>query len=273
MKRIEFIAPVESMRGNLSGNQDLTYAENDNKAYYAPLGKQYARNYQPRFIGAKRASDNLKYFTVRTKSAVNITLQSLKRMACMGAAGLMVALVLRDKNAIPYQRLLEVWEHLDPSNRVSFRKMLFSVFYTGVERKLDIIIFPGQVYFLNPFSTRQNVPENTMTLEIGNDAIFKFAKQLVNLDGIDKLVQFIAGGYKMTVFQSEGAGLPTSQGVEWNDGVTLDMDLIKLNGYYLQHRVDGQLEMIGYLQKDGKYILKDDLKDGETYELTTTAPA
>ena len=54
MKRIEFIAPVESMRGNLSGNQSLEYALNNNPAYDAPDGVQYARNYQPRLAPIKR---------------------------------------------------------------------------------------------------------------------------------------------------------------------------------------------------------------------------
>lgn len=43
MKRIEFIAPVEAMRGNLSGKQDLLYVENDNKAYEGPVGQTQLR--------------------------------------------------------------------------------------------------------------------------------------------------------------------------------------------------------------------------------------
>lgn len=83
MKRIEFIAPVESMRGNLSGRQSLEYAKNNNPAYEAPNGVQYARNYQPRFIGAKRA-DGLKYFSVRTKTATNLKASTRLQMAVLG---------------------------------------------------------------------------------------------------------------------------------------------------------------------------------------------
>ena len=90
MKRIEFIAPVEAMRGNLSGKQELEYPLNENPAFYAPTGKHYATNYQPRFIGAKRASDNLKYFAIRTKSAVNMTTNSILAMAALGAAGAII---------------------------------------------------------------------------------------------------------------------------------------------------------------------------------------
>lgn len=96
MKRIEFIAPVEAIRGNLSGKQKLLYAENDNPAYEAPIGRQYARNYRPSFIGAKRASDGLKYFSVKTKSATGLTLSSKKAMAVLGGTGALIAGILRD---------------------------------------------------------------------------------------------------------------------------------------------------------------------------------
>ena len=69
MKRIEFVLPVESMRGNLSGEQTLVYAQNNNPAYEAPNGTQYARNYQGRYIGSKVSRSGLKYFAVKTKSA------------------------------------------------------------------------------------------------------------------------------------------------------------------------------------------------------------
>lgn len=90
MKRIEFIAPVESMRGNLGSKQDLRYAEDDNKAYEAPDGRQYARNYQTRYIGAKRASDGLKIFQVKTKAATNLSALTRKNMAVLGGTGAIV---------------------------------------------------------------------------------------------------------------------------------------------------------------------------------------
>lgn len=72
------------MRGNLSGGQSLEYADNNNPAYEAPNGVQYARNYQPRFIGAKRGADGLKYFSVRTKSATNLKATTRRTMAILG---------------------------------------------------------------------------------------------------------------------------------------------------------------------------------------------
>lgn len=91
MKRIEFVAPVESMRGNLSGNQVLQYAENNNPAYEAPNGTQYARNYATRYVGAKRSATNLKYFAVRTKNAATLNAVTRKNMALTGAVAVIIS--------------------------------------------------------------------------------------------------------------------------------------------------------------------------------------
>lgn len=106
MKSIEFIAPVEAMRGNLSGRQDLKYAENNNPAYDAPVGnKNYARNYTTRFIGSKRASDGRKIFSVRTKNAVHLTARAKKAMAVLGGAGAMFATLSRNPSSATYAAL------------------------------------------------------------------------------------------------------------------------------------------------------------------------
>lgn len=84
MKRIEFVAPVEAMRGNLSGSQTLLYAENDNPAYEAPNGQQYAKNYATRYIGAKRAANGLKYFAVKQKSSTTLNGLTRNQMGLIG---------------------------------------------------------------------------------------------------------------------------------------------------------------------------------------------
>lgn len=85
MKRIEFIAPVEAMRGNLSGSQDLVYATKNNPAWDAPEGKSFARNYKPRFIGAKRAATGLTYFATKLRSAINNSTNVKLAQAVLGS--------------------------------------------------------------------------------------------------------------------------------------------------------------------------------------------
>lgn len=143
MKRIEFIAPVEAIRGNLSGKQELVYAENDNPAYDAPIGRQYARNYRPSFIGAKRASDGLKYFSVKTKSATGLTLSSKKAMAVLGGAGALIAAILRDpsrKTALQLQLEYNIQHGLVAAG-TSLRKWMSEKVQSALRVKAAIIDF------------------------------------------------------------------------------------------------------------------------------------
>lgn len=95
MKRIEFIAPVEAMRGNLSGAQKLEYPTDNLGAYEGPMGSvNYARNYQPRFVGAKIAKSGKKYFAVRLRTANHLTAKSKKAMALLGGAGSIYAALI-----------------------------------------------------------------------------------------------------------------------------------------------------------------------------------
>ena len=126
MKRIEFIAPVESMRGNLSGNQSLEYAVDNNPAYDAPDGVQYARNYQPRFIGAKRGSDGLKYFTVRTKTATNLKPTTRRSMAIVGVTAA-IRSALMSAHAADYTKMQQAFDYLKakgqlPEGQDTFKK-------------------------------------------------------------------------------------------------------------------------------------------------------
>lgn len=97
-KRARFIAPVEVLQGNLSGKQDLKYPSNDNKAYEAPAGVNYASNYTTRYIGAYRAKDGLKYFAVKKRSAVKISASTKLNMALLGATQAIFANIMTDNS-------------------------------------------------------------------------------------------------------------------------------------------------------------------------------
>lgn len=126
MKRIEFIAPVEAMRGNLSGAQKLQYPTDNQGAYEGPAGAvNYARNYSPRFIGAKIAKSGKKYFAVKTKTANHLTTKSKKAMAIMGGTGALIALILREKTQERYTNLYNAWVAAqEMGDKRSFRKFL-----------------------------------------------------------------------------------------------------------------------------------------------------
>lgn len=126
MKRIEFIAPVEAMRGNLSGAQKLQYPTDNQGAYEGPAGSvNYARNYSPRFIGAKIAKSGKKYFAVKTKAANHLTPKGKRAMAIMGGVGALIALILGDKTKERYTNLYGAWVAAqEMGDSRSFRKFL-----------------------------------------------------------------------------------------------------------------------------------------------------
>lgn len=85
MRRIEYIAPVAAIRGNLSGNQALLYPTKNNSAWYSPSDKRnYATNYTPRYIGAKRSRDGHTFFAVKQRSAVTMSDAMRNQQAVLG---------------------------------------------------------------------------------------------------------------------------------------------------------------------------------------------
>lgn len=181
MKLIEFIAPVESMRGSFSPKQKLLYAENNNPAYEAPIGRNYARNYNPIFVGAKKASSGLKYFACKTKSATLISPASKLRMALLGAAGAIYAVITANQESADFAKLYAWYEaKLAQGVRGSLRKLATEHIMSEVKlHKTNIVFTTGggpAVPFgiLNPWYNA----EQSSGYEISSDTIVKFWMQL-----------------------------------------------------------------------------------------------
>lgn len=185
MKRIEFISPVEAMRGNLSGNQDLKYPTQNNKAFESPEGSvNYARNYSTRFIGAKRASDGLKYFAVKTKTATHITPRSLMAMALLGGAGAMYAALVRNKASETYTGIYAQWVELQNIGETrSFREFVMDALRRMLVAKSQNVVFsgprPGAITVNNPWVAS----EQTTDMQVTNAILVKFWAQL-SVNGI-----------------------------------------------------------------------------------------
>ena len=184
MKKIEFIAPVEAMRGKLSGNQTLLYAENDNPAFESPKGQRnYARNYRPSFIGAKVSSTGKVYFSVKTKSAVHMTNKAIQAMALQGATGAIVGALLAAKTAQPYLTANAAYMLARLKNqRLTFRKYVSDKVRAAIAAKAQNIAWTElsvSVSFKNPWH------DGTMTTgaEVSDTILAKFWSQLAP-DGI-----------------------------------------------------------------------------------------
>lgn len=156
MKRIEFLAPVEAMRGNLSGKQNLKYAQNDNPAWKAPEGVQYARNYQPRYIGSKVAKTGNKHFSVRTKNAVNMTEPMRVANAVLAVSSAIADLITR--NVSLNASLLTMFKRSGYyAEGWTFKKWLIQVLKAGLKDKTHFFFALAGLQTIivnNPFMKR-----------------------------------------------------------------------------------------------------------------------
>lgn len=183
MKRIEFIAPVAAMRGNLSGKQDIVYPTNDNRAWDAPSDKrEYARNYQPRFIGAKVAKNGKTYFAVRTKTAVNMTGAVRTQQAILSVSSVIADIVRKDAALINQLQALFMANHPEGW---SYKRWLMSNIKSGLAQK-KTIVFPGfeslaAVYVKNPYiNTTQPSSAVDISEYFPTELLVKFWMQLAN---------------------------------------------------------------------------------------------
>lgn len=183
MKRIEFIAPVSAMRGNLSGSQNLKYPTNDNKAYEGPVGEMnYARNYTPRFIGNKRAADGATYFGTKTSFASHLTVKSKHAMAVMGGVGAIISALYRTKTSTTYANLRAQWQALQGvGDTRTFRKYLTDGLRTMIDGKKASVVFAGPKPPVTIVSNWNG--EGTPTVTIGSNTLVKFWDELAT-DGI-----------------------------------------------------------------------------------------
>lgn len=221
MRRIEFIAPVEAMRGNLSGNQDLKYAEHMNPAFDAPDGRQYAKNYQPRYIGAKRAATGLKYFNAKTKSASNISDASKLNMALLGGTQAIYAAIIHNAEFYTKVKTCYSW-YTEHGVTKTLRQWILERIRQRLSLKAATIVFTGGT---GTPATVANNPWGTggggTSLDINQDTLVKFWLQLAP----NGIIFTLGNMYKGIAFDNSSWGSITNPqynvlGIEINTTVT-----------------------------------------------------
>lgn len=199
MKRIEFVLPVESMRGNLSGEQTLVYAQNNNPAYEAPNGTQYARNYQGRYIGSKVSKSGLKYFAVKTKSATVLNADTRLTMGTLAAVAAIRSALMKD-HASDYAQIIAnlVIEVTQGIISGTGKRTVMSLFYEKVSDMLkghdDRVTFSGStpIVVANPWASK--VPSGAISLTISSIVYVKYAPLFFNDDNVYGGVNFRING-------------------------------------------------------------------------------
>lgn len=209
-KIVSTIAPIEQLRGNLSGRQTLKYKDNNNSAFDAPEGKQYATNYRKSYIGCLRASDGLAYFQVKTKNCVNVTAEFKKRMAVSGGAFAIVASIMRQKTATAFLKLVQILGYAKLNGEVApyttMRQFISEPIMNMLAHNLEKVTFsvtpagsplPITQDILNPWGEIDGT--QTTGAEISDSIIQKFWMQLFN-----GALQYKVGGTSVKLLSAEG---------------------------------------------------------------------
>ena len=258
MKRIEFAFPIDAIRGTLGSKQDLRYAEHDNKAFESPAGKvNYARNYEPRLIGAKVARTGLKYFAVKTKSAFKATAKALKQCAVMGAMSAIYGITLT-KSAIMAQLQAQYALAKDAKEVGTFHKWVCA----GI--RASLLANAATITVVGPTAT-VNLGNNPWTnastaIAVTSAMLVKFWKELCS------------NGIKFTVDGADGI-------VNLGDSFSTIIANNRMNVLGLSTQTVGSTSYVKEGAKwlkdvDGNYV-EDDVEpaDGEAYILVDDAPS
>lgn len=207
MRRIEFLAPIESMRGNLSGSQRLTYPTQNNSAWDSPSDKRnYSTNYNTRYIGNKRAINGKKFFSVKTKTAVTMSPKMRLQQAVLSVGSVMANLIMGDlRTLVALQQLWSISPEF--AQGWSFKRWISVYTRNGLKTKRHIV-FPttgsqATIIFVNPYITA-DAPSQAYSVNefFPYDLIYKFAPQL----GDANLAKFVVevNGIKYEFFNMVG---------------------------------------------------------------------
>lgn len=170
MKRIEYICPIDCIHGNISGRQDIEY--NGADAYSIPDGsKVSSNNYQARLIAAGRntfGGYKLRYFSVRTRTTVNMTNRMRLNMALMGGSGALFASLISDKTSAIYAQCVAACPAKMP-----LRMFIVPLLRSGLAAKNANIVIANNVSIVNPWvsSDTPNVPVTSAILDKFNSEL------------------------------------------------------------------------------------------------------
>lgn len=279
MARIRFISPVEALQGNLSGSQKLVYPTSDNKAWDSPDGKQFARNYTPRFIGAMRAASGKTYFAVKARSAVNMTANVRRQQAItsvallyanaimVDAAGLTAAnAIWRDHIAAGYNKYTTLRGFLNAmlQEGLAAKDRVISVGVQGVsETRLTVT----NVYVWNSTTAGDVTPEINRVLMAKFFPYLGVSGSGTNPTGFGAInsknnpFAFLVGnGWQDVISSSSAAMTAYNAGLQFSTATVGGTDYVKVGSDWLKNAA-------------GAYVNEDMHPQAVTYYTTSVAPS
>lgn len=228
-KNIFMISPFEVLTGNLSGKQDLKYPSNDNKAYEAPEGRQYARNYRTRYIGCRRAKDGKAFFLVKKASATKVSASTKLNMALLGATQAIWANIKSDNTIMgkigPSYELAVA----QGSTSMSLENWAKDIIRRGLLGKTQYFNFTPQTgagvgVATNPFNAPETPQSGAHVTSIKNSVLVEFWGVL----GFNA-IYFYVGGRKCIAHTGDTFNNVRLAGDTLNPGLRIQVDAAEQN--------------------------------------------
>ena len=169
VKRVEYIVPIDYLRGNISGCQTITY--DGGTAYAMGVGERVtADNYRPSLITMAAISRTgvKKYFQVRTKTTVNMTAAAKRNLAAMGGSGALYASLINHKDAAIYAQCVAA-----KPKGITLRQFIVPLMRDALNNKDQQIAITSGVNIVNPWvsSETPNVPISPVILDKFNSEL------------------------------------------------------------------------------------------------------
>lgn len=144
MKRIEFLAPVEAMRGDLSGGNSQILYQGGKRAYDVDdnvVAKP--ENYNKGYVGAK-SFNGKKYFSLKTKTQTALNAAGRLRMAAFGGACSLARAAFKNLDLIANLQTIFLAEHnAGRANQSSPTRWLQTKVYPMLKNKTASVTLQG----------------------------------------------------------------------------------------------------------------------------------
>ena len=176
VKRIAYIAPIDYIRGGISGRQSLKY--NGGSAYSIPAGQSVtADSYTPRMVAQVYrlySPRMLRVFQVRTRTTVNMTARHKFNIAILGGAGAIYASLVNHSDAQIYADIVAA-KNATNIKGITLRQFVMPLVMQGLRSMSARIDIATGVYIVNPWISvdNPNVPVSASILD-------KFRQELSN---------------------------------------------------------------------------------------------
>lgn len=259
MRRVRMLAPFEAIQGNLSGRQDLRYAENDNKAYESPAGKKnYARNYTPRYVGSYITKSGKSIFRVKTKTAVHMTAKATKAMALLGGAGAVYGALIKVKTTATYLAVLAQYNALVAlGEKRSFQQYCMANIRQAILANAENVTFAGPAtlaQFKNPWYDGSMSADVTISTAV----LVKFWPELTE------------DGFNFEVDSQKGIAMSDNA---FNDIIGTGRNVLNLSTVQVSDTTYVKQGASWLKDSEGAYVVdSDDIIPNGKYTLTATAP-